>query len=209
MSFILLLKGILLGFSVAAPVGPIGVLCITRTINRNFAAGFISGLGAATADLIYGMIAGLGLTIISDFLIEQKFWMQLAGFVFLVFLGIKTILKKESDIDFRVNNERGYFRDYISTFLLTLTNPLTILFFTAVFALMRVSNSITGLSTAVQLLSGIFFGSVIWWFFLSGLTYKLKTRIGKNFLRRIDLITGIVFLFFGLFILLDMFENFI
>ena len=198
----------LLGFAAAAPVGPIGILCITRTINRNFTAGFVSGLGAATADLIYGVIAGLGLTIISDFLIKQKFWMQLIGFVILVFLGIKAILKKESDIDFKGYKDKGYLRDYISTFLLTLTNPLTILFFTAVFSVMGISNSLVEISKAIQLLAGIFIGSVIWWFILSELTHQLKTRIGKNFLKRIDIISGIVFLFFGLIILIDMFEKF-
>ena len=85
-------KGLILGFSVAAPVGPIGVLCINRTINKNFAAGFVSGLGAATADLIYGLIAGLGLTTISAFVIDKKIWIQMFGLLFLLYLGTKTIM---------------------------------------------------------------------------------------------------------------------
>ena len=119
----------MLGFSVAAPVGPIGLLCINRTINKNFAAGFVSGLGAATADLIYGFIAGFGLTMISTFLIDQKTWIQLIGSCFLIYLGIKTIKKREPKIEFNSASDKGLLKDYFSTLILTITNPLTILFF--------------------------------------------------------------------------------
>jgi len=204
MSLEFLYKGLLLGFSVAAPVGPIGVLCINRTINKNFAAGFVSGLGAATADLIYGLIAGLGLTAISTFLIDQKMWIQLIGLVFLIYLGIKTIIKKDSDIEFKSIVDKGLLKDYFSTLILTITNPITILFFIAVFAGLGLSNTINGFHSVMQLILGVFIGSCVWWLFLSGLTDKLKTRISKHILKRIDLISGILILFFGLLILIDL-----
>jgi len=139
-----LYKGLLLGFSVAAPIGPIGVLCINRTINKNFIAGFVSGLGAATADLIYGLIAGLGLTVISTFLINQKFWIQIIGLVFLFYIGIKTIIKKDNDIEFKSVTDKGLLKDYFSTLILTITNPMTILFFIAVFAGLGLSDTLNG-----------------------------------------------------------------
>lgn len=207
MSLEFLYKGLILGFSVAAPVGPIGVLCINRTINKNFAAGFFSGLGAATADLIYGLIAGLGLTAISTFLIDQKMWIQLIGLVFLIYLGIKTIIKKDNDIEFKSVVDKGLLKDYFSTLILTITNPITILFFIAVFAGLGLSNTINGFYSVMQLILGVFIGSCIWWLFLSGLTDKLKTRISKHILKRIDLVSGILILFFGLLILINLIKE--
>ncbi len=199
-----LYKGLILGFSVAAPVGPIGILCINRTINKNFIAGLVSGLGAATADLIYGLIAGSGLTAISTFLINQKMWIQLIGLAFLFYIGIKTIMKKGREIEFNPDADRGLLKDYLTTLFLTITNPMTILFFIAVFAGLGLSKTVNGFDSVIQLTTGVFVGSCIWWLFLSGLTNKLKTKINKTILRKIDLVSGIMILFFGLLILIDL-----
>ena len=207
MSLEFLYKGLLLGFSVAAPVGPIGVLCINRTINKNFAAGFVSGLGAATADLFYGLIAGLGLTVISTFLIDQKLWIQIIGLLFLIYIGIKTIIKKDNDIEFKQANDKGLLKDYFSTLILTITNPITILFFIAVFAGLGLSNSMNGFYSIIQLVLGVFVGSCVWWLFLSGLTDRLKTRISKKILKKIDLLSGILILLFGLLILINLIKE--
>ena len=88
----LFLQGLVLGFSIAAPVGPIGILCIRRTLAEGRASGFVSGLGAATADAVYGSIAAFGLTIISGILVEQKIWLGLLGGAFLCYLGVRTLL---------------------------------------------------------------------------------------------------------------------
>jgi len=204
MSFEFLYKGLILGFSVAAPVGPIGVLCINRTINKNFAAGFVSGLGAATADLLYGLVAGLGLTVISTFLIDQKLWIQIIGLIFLIYIGIKTIIKKDNELEFKSLTDKGLLKDYFSTLALTITNPMTILFFIAVFAGLGLSNTINGFYPVIQLIAGVFIGSSIWWLILSGITAKLKTRISKKILKKIDLLSGILILFFGLLILMNL-----
>jgi hypothetical protein len=98
MAIIFLLKGIVIGFSIAAPVGPIGVLCIRRTLSNGWASGSISGLGAATADAIYGSIAGFGLTFISNFMVSQEVWLRLVGGVFLCSLGTKIFLSKASEL---------------------------------------------------------------------------------------------------------------
>ncbi|MFO7369020.1 MAG: LysE family transporter [Bacteroidales bacterium] len=202
-----LYKGLILGFSVAAPVGPIGILCINRTLNKNFTAGFISGLGAATADLIYGLIAGLGLTAISTFLIDQKLWIQLTGLLFLVFIGIKTLIRKDADVEYKTAEDKGLLKDYLSAFVLTITNPMTILFFIAVFAGLGLSGSIHGLSAAMLLIIGVFTGSCVWWIFLSGLTHQLKTRLNKKVLKKIDLVSGMIILLFALFIVVDLVKD--
>src|SRR3990170_1865269 len=128
-----LLKGVLLGFSIAAPVGPIGVLCIRRTLAQGRLSGFVSGLGAATADAVYGIVAAFGVTFVSNLLIQQAPWLRLFGGLFLCFLGVRTLLAKPSE---KACPERGkgLIDDYGSTFLLTLTNPLTILSFAGIFA---------------------------------------------------------------------------
>ena len=132
-AILFLLKGLIIGFSIAAPVGPIGVLCIRRTLAKGHASGLVSGLGAATADSVYGCVAGFGLTLVSSLLLEGQDWVRSMGGVFLLYLGIRTYLSKPSD---GVPPARGLdlAGDYLSTFLLTLTNPLTILSFAAIFA---------------------------------------------------------------------------
>jgi threonine/homoserine/homoserine lactone efflux protein len=133
-----LLGGIILGFSIAAPVGPIGVLCIRRTLAEGRASGLVSGLGAATADAIYGCVAGFGLTFISSFLVNQQRWLHLVGGAFLCYLGIRTFLARPAD-QAALAQGSGLIGAYGSTFLLTLTNPMTILSFTAVFAALGVA----------------------------------------------------------------------
>lgn len=208
MSLLFLFKGLLLGFSVAAPVGPIGILCINRTVNKNFTSGFVSGLGAATADLFYGLIAGFGLTVISNFLLSQKIWIHLIGIAFLMYLGLKTITKKEQEIKFDNSVDKGLFKDYLSTLFITITNPLTILFFLAVFAGLGLSGASNGLYSPILLVAGVFLGSCSWWLILSGITHKLKTRINSKILKRIDLLSGILLVFFGLLLLINLLKEF-
>ena len=109
----LLLRGLVVGFSIAAPVGPIGVLCIRRTLADGRAAGLVSGLGAATADAIYGSIAGFGLTFVSGFLLSQTGWLRLVGGAFLLYLGIRTLLSRPAErpaapADPRIRGRRAF-----------------------------------------------------------------------------------------------------
>jgi len=133
MDFGSLLRGIIIRFSIAAPVGPIGVLCIRRTLAEGRVYGLISGLGAATADAIYGCVAGFGLTFISSFLISQQIWLRLIGGGFLCLLGIRIFLSEPAK-QAASTKGNGFLSAYASTFLLTATNPMTILSFAAIFA---------------------------------------------------------------------------
>src|SRR5690242_10283766 len=111
MEFPLFLRGLVIGFSIAAPVGPIGVLCIRRTLADGQISGLVSGLGAATADAFYGCVAGFGLTFISSFLVGQKMWLSLFGGLFLLYLGIKTLLSKPAENEATVR-QSGLFGSY-------------------------------------------------------------------------------------------------
>jgi threonine/homoserine/homoserine lactone efflux protein len=124
-TILLFLRGFLIGISIAAPVGPIGVLCIRRTLAEGKLKGFLSGMGAASADMVYGAIAAFGLTVVTNLLVENVFWLRIIGGCFLLYLGVKTFLEKPSDHAAQAN-QNGYFGAYISTFFLTITNPMTI-----------------------------------------------------------------------------------
>ena len=191
-------KGLALGFSIAAPVGVIGVLCIKRTLTQGQLAGFVSGLGAATADGLYGCIAGFGLTFVSRFLTAQQFWLRLIGGVFLCYLGIKTFLDKpakETSV-----KKSSLINAYRSTFFLTLTNPITILSFTAIFAGMGLAT--TTYRSAALLIAGVFFGSAAWWLILSSSVRLLRLKLTPRILILINRASGIILLTFGLLALL-------
>lgn len=158
------LKGVAVGFSIAAPVGPIGLLCIRRTLDNGRWAGLLTGLGAATADAIYALLAAFGVTFGAS-LTEGSSWSHLTAAIVLLFLGIKMASEKPAT---RAANPGGTtaFLWFISTFLLTLSNPLTIVSFIAVFT--AIGPAAGGLLSSLIMTLGVFLGSVAWWLILSG-----------------------------------------
>jgi threonine/homoserine/homoserine lactone efflux protein len=198
------IKGLLIGFSIAAPVGPIGILCIRRTLAEGRLTGFISGLGAASADAFYGSVAAFGLTAVSGFLISQRSWMQLLGGAFLIYLGIRTFRSIPAD---QAGSEQtqGLFSAFLSTFLLTLTNPMTIISFTAIFAGLGLGQSQGDLNEALQLVVGVFLGSAAWWFTLSFLVGIFKTRINERTLVWVNRIAGVFILGFGIGVFINLY----
>jgi threonine/homoserine/homoserine lactone efflux protein len=189
-------RGLLLGFSIAAPVGPIGVLCIRRTLTQGWRIGFLTGMGAATADATYGAIAAFGLTALSNLLIAEQFWLRLIGGIYLLFLGARTFFAKPATVasNATANSLAGA---YTSTFLLTLTNPTTILSFAAIFAGFGVASSNSTLAAAVLVL-GVFVGSALWWLLLSGGVTLLSSRFRPAALVWVNRISGAVIFLFGL-----------
>ena len=204
MSEHLLIKGFIIGFSIAAPVGPIGVLCIRRTLINGRLAGLLSGLGAATADAVYGAIAGFGLTVIAGFLLRQQIWLSLGGGLFLCFLGLKTVLKQPNERLTSTESSEGLGGAYASTFLLTLTNPATILAFVAIFAGLGVANGTRNYASATLVVLGVFAGSALWWLVLSGSVSLLRSRLTPDRLRWVNRLSGIAITTFGLFILMSL-----
>lgn len=178
MDFSYLIKGLIIGFSIAAPVGPIGVLCIRRTLAEGLIFGLITGLGAATADAIYGCIAGFGLTFISSLLIDHQIWLRLVGGFFLCYLGIKTFLAMPHEQ--MVSAKGGLVGAYASTFFLTITNPMTILSFAAIFAAIGVASTSGNYLSAGMLVLGVFVGSALWWFILSGSVGVFRERFNHR-----------------------------
>jgi threonine/homoserine/homoserine lactone efflux protein len=203
MTLSLFLKGFIIGISIAAPVGPIGVLCIQRTLTGGRLCGLISGLGAATADAIYGFMAAFGLTFIAHAIAEQEIWFRLIGGGFLCYLGMKAFLSKPAKATTSANNV-SYIGAYGSTFCLTLTNPMTILAFAAIFAGLGAMSSGTHSVSAGLLVVGVFMGSGLWWFILSSAANLLREKMNPHKLRLVNRISGIIIITFGLWIFLSL-----
>jgi threonine/homoserine/homoserine lactone efflux protein len=196
------LRGLIIGFSIAAPVGPIGVLCIRRTLAQGLESGLVSGLGAATADAIYGSIAGLGLTFVSNLLIRQQLWLKLIGGVFLCYLGVKTFMSLPAKHAAKAEGN-NLITAYASTFFLTLTNPMTILSFTAIFAGLGVASTRENYASAIVLVFGVFIGSALWWLLLSGGIALFRTTFTPTRLHWVNRISGVMITMFGLLALLS------
>lgn len=192
----LFLRGIVIGFSIAAPVGPIGILCIRRTLAAGRMAGLLSGLGAATADALYGCVAGFGLTVVSSFLVDQRTWIQLIGGAFLLLLGVKTLKSRPAKNPAAAPGS-GLAASYASTFLLTLTNPMTILAFAGIFAALGVVNTGGDFSAAALLVLGVFLGSAAWWLILSGGVGLVREKLNPAVLRWVNRVSGLVLVVFG------------
>ena len=203
MDIAFLLKGLVIGFSIAAPVGPIGMVCIHRTLTKGRASGLASGLGAASADAMYGCIAGFGLTFVSNFLVSKQAWLRLIGGVFLCYLGLKIFLRKSAEKEAVSTKGKGLVGAYASTFILTLTNPMTIISFAAIFAGLGLASASGSYTPAGLLVLGVFIGSALWWLILSGGVGVFREKFNPRGLQWINKISGAIITGFGLFALLS------
>ena len=203
MDFSFLLQGLVIGFSIAAPVGPIGVLCIRRTLAEGRVYGLVSGLGAATADAVYGCVAGFGITFVSSLLVRQQMWLRLIGGGFLCFLGVRIFLSAPSE-QAAPAKRIGVFSAFASTFFLTLSNPVTILSFAAIFAGLGLGSTGGSYVPAAILVFGVFVGSALWWLVLSGSISLFRARFTPAGLRWLNRISGIIIVVFGVGALLSL-----
>lgn len=193
----LFLRAFIIGISIAAPVGPIGVLCIRRSLTNGRLAGFVSGMGAASADMVYGALAAFGLTAVTGLLVDNAFWLKIAGGLFMLYLGIKTFRERPSEKAAKVETD-GLGGMYLSTFLLTIANPMTILSFAAIFAGTMLAQNIGSPSVMV---AGVFAGSATWWLTLSFTVGILRDRLASAHMIWINRFSGTVIAAFGLYAL--------
>ena len=196
-------RGLVIGFAIAAPVGAIGLLCIRRTLADGRLVGFVSGLGAATADACYGAVAALGLTSISSVLVDHQTWVRLLGGLFLCYLGLRTATAPPA-AEAASRSARGVAAAYGSTLVLTLTNPSTILSFAAVFAGLGLADTTGNRGSAALLVLGVFLGSALWWLLLSGGVGLVLPLVTPARLRWANRLSGAALVGFGLFALLSL-----
>ncbi len=197
-------KGVIIGFSIAAPVGPIGILCIQRTLEKGRITGLVSGLGAATADAVYGAIAGFGLTFLSNLILGSQFWIRLFGGIFLCYLGLKIFFSNPSKKS-SANMIPSLSRAYSSTLLLTLANPATILSFTAVFAGLGITGPHANYFSSSLMVLGVFLGSTFWWVLLSTAIASLQSKLQFSAFHWINYFSGIIILVFGILAFLSLY----
>ena len=192
----LFLKGLAFGFVLAATVGPMWVLCFRRTIEHGALAGFVSGMGIAVADGLYGAVAAFGLTAISGFLLDKSFWLGLIGGGFLLYLGTKSLLAKPVLIQEENQPGKSLPEAFLSTFGLTLANPPTILAFVAIFAGLGLVSS-ADYTAASFIVLGVFLGSASWWVILAAGAGWLRRRMGPGLVRTINVVSGLSILGFA------------
>lgn len=191
-------QGLIIGFSIAAPVGPIGLLCIRRSLAEGRLAGLVSGLGAATADALYGILAALGITAITDLLLGYQRPLQFIGGLFLVYLGIAIMRSNPATDAANPARAKSLFAAYSSTLALTLANPITILSFLGLFAGLGVVGDQQSPFAAFTLVVGVFLGSAAWWLVLSSAANALGQRLHSGSLRLLNLTSGALIAAFGL-----------
>ena len=199
----LIAKGILIGLLVSVPLGPIGVLVIQRTVNKSRVAGLLSGMGAALSDTLYAIIAGFSLTYVVDFIRQYELMLQFMGAMVVLGLGVHIFLKDPVS-DFRRNRLQGntHFKDIVSTFLVTFSNPLSVFVFLAIFTSSGVASQLEHPTHSLIVILGIFIGALIWWFSLSGLISLFRHKISLRILWWINKTAGLLLVLFVLITIL-------
>jgi threonine/homoserine/homoserine lactone efflux protein len=202
-------KGWIIGFAIAMPVGPIAVLCIQYALMRGRAYGLAAGLGAALADTLYGVLAAFGISLIVHLLNHHQVWFQLIGAILLCYIGIATLNSKPIDDKHQNPVSQSLIRVFATTFFLTLTNPLTFLAFTAIYAGLSINLEEEAILSILLLTGGIFIGSAMWWSLLSFVTAKIGKRIKYKQTYLLTKVSGTVILVCGFLASLDVVQQFI
>ena len=196
MDFNLFIQGIIIGLTLAVPVGPISLLCIQRSVADGPLHGILSGIGVASADSFYAAVSFLGLTIISGVIIAHQYLFRFVAGIVLIFIGIRVFLSVPAVVSTQTGHET-YLKDYLSMAAIAIANPMTLVFFLVIvpgFGIVIHGNSILA---ALEFVAGVFFGSTVWWVLLCGSVGTVRTRISGDKLRVINRISGILISFFG------------
>lgn len=198
-----IIKGIIVGVAVTAPVGPLGILCIQRTINRGLFSGLVTGIAAAFADIMYAIVAGFGVSVIADFLEAHQLIIRIIGGIIVTFLGVRIYMSNPAK-QFRRQKiqKRTYISDFISGFLITITNPIVIVVFGAVFVSLGLDKVDSGKNVIITII-GVFTGAIGWWISLTVLVNIYRSKINLRKLWWINKITGVFVAVFGLGIIVS------
>ena len=191
------IRGLAAGLIIAAPVGPVNVLCIQRSLQKGWRAGILSGLGAAFADTLYGGIAGFGITLVIAFLIREEFWFRLIGGIVLMGIGIIYYFRPAKKLEDPKDDDSSTHSDIVSTFLLAATNPTTVLSFLVVLATLGLGDQRPLWQTSL-LVGGIFLGSMTWWIILASSANMMRDKVTDRSMVWLNRIGGIAIGLFGL-----------
>ncbi|RIX82831.1 LysE/ArgO family amino acid transporter [Acidovorax cavernicola] len=199
MDFSLFVKALVIGLSIAAPVGPIGLLCIQRTLAHGRTIGFLSGLGAALADACYGAIGAFGVSAVVSTMVAARVPLALGGAAFLAWMGVQLLRAPAATQARAAEDPATPLKALLSVFVLTLANPMTILSFVAVFASLGSGHTSSGSGAALTMVLGVFLGSALWWLGLSTGVSLVRHRLGPRVLQAINRLSGALLLGFAVF----------
>jgi threonine/homoserine/homoserine lactone efflux protein len=197
-----LMWGVIIGFAVAVPVGPVGLICIQKTITQNRLSGLVPGLGAAIADGLLASVGAFSITVIFSFITKEQAILRIIGSLFLLILGIFALIKskkqKEEEPIVKKETTLSLIDEFLSGFVLTITNPLTAFFFFLAFA--NITDKIgDGLQVAITFVIGIFIGSCLWWILLTSVTDRIAHRINHGHIQSMNKWFAIVLIAIGAF----------
>ncbi len=202
---LLFFKGVLIGFVIAAPIGPIGILCIQRTISGRYGLSLMTGLGAGVADTVYGAIAGFSLVSISNFIAEYELYLRLFGSVLLGWIGFSIFRSPLRHESVETQSKETLLHGFTSAFFLTLSNPIALIVFAAAFTVMGIAPQDDSLDQGIVLVSGVFVGANSWWLALSTTIHLIHHKLSETNLLWINRISGGMLLGFGAYMLLGSF----
>ena len=185
---LLFLKGLVIGFVLAVPIGPAGILCIRKSLTEGHTRALFTGLGAATVDALYSGIAAFGLTFVSDVIAAHQVPLQLAGGGLLLFLGTRMFYISRTDLTAR-SDGKGFLGSYLTTIVLGLTNPVTLFAFLAVFAAFGLGNGVSAVSTVMPVL-GVFLGSTLWFLTITYTATFFRKKLDAGGLKWVNRIAG-------------------
>ncbi len=200
----LFIKGCLVGLAVSVPIGPVGVLCVNRSIRSGARYGFATGLGAVAADLIFAMLAALGFVAVIRPYIDNNPWPAIFGGAFVIYLGISTFYHSRTKTDDNEKKDDSIIKSFLSTFLLMMSNPGAVLIFLVIFTAAGIDiKDAAGINSTLLFIGGVGTGAVFWWLFLSVSSRQLGKKINMELVRKINIIAGIVVAVFGILLILN------
>jgi len=202
-SFFIFLQAMVVGFAIAAPVGPIGILCIKRTLSGGFWSGMVTGLGSSIAGALYGTLVVFGITATTAFIASEIFWIKLLGGFVLIMLGVRELwVLRNHTLSFTPAESSTLLKALGSAFFIALSNPMTVIGYFSMVPVLAANFCCTPAQGAV-LVSGIFAGSMAWWLLLSAGIATTRRRISPTVLSLINRGAGVILIGFGLFILIS------
>jgi len=198
-----LIRGVLIGLLFGIPVGAVGAMTVHRTLNYGIRSGLLTGLGSSIADCLYACVGAFGLTIISDFLLKYQTVVNILGGILIAAMGLSLILRKK-ETEKPQNQVTGGIKMFLTSFVVGITNPAAILTFLFAFSYFGISGNI-GLFGGVQLVSGVFIGTYIWWSALSAIVSLIKKKTGNCNMKRANKVFGVILTLFGAVVLVKAF----
>lgn len=205
MTDFIIINGFIFGLVLAAPVGPVGVLCVQRTLSEGRMHGLLSGLGAAVGDAIYGAIAAFGVSAVQLWISDHQVSLRTIGGILLLLLAAKTLIlrsnrKNQKNVG-KLHTE-NLLQDFVSTFLLAITNPITILTFAGLFVTLGSTDVGDSINNAALLVFGVFIGSALWWFALAFTANLARPYIDGGYQKWVSRISAAILISFGVYALI-------